>query len=637
MERGESACGRANRVDAGRIAARCVGVGVPAAVAITLLAGYATSSRTLVAALPAVPTPAQNPITPEKAVLGKILFWDEQVSTSNVVACASCHAPRTGGSDPRAALRHPGADNTLLTPDDAFGSPGVIRSDANNQYLRDAVFGLGQQATNRYAQPMINAAYSTDLFWDGRARTEFRDPVTGAVVIASGAGLESQALGPIVSSVEMAHAGLDWPAISSKLARVMPLDLATNHPSDVAAALATSPTYPELFEAAFGDPAITPTRIAFALATYQRTLISDQTPFDRFRAGIPNAMTPQQVQGFNAFLNSNCAVCHSVQTDQFTDHTFRNIGLRPPAEDLGRQLVTGNAADRGRFKVPSLRNVGLRQRFMHNGQFTTLAQVVAFYARAPGAPVQFTDNRDPIMPQVGVPPQVAPALTDFLQNALTDARVANETFPFDRPTLHAERPADRVSVLAGAGRAGSGGFVPQVITLSPPMLGLADFRIGLDRANSVAAATLIVSTAPPVNGRIAPDVILAQTTTQGIGPGGGFATATIALAPGSVSPLPRTLLAPGTVLFAQWLVADPAAAEGVAFSPVARIPLFCGSSGCPTVCIGDFDADGGITGNDIAAFFAAFEQGQPDADTDADGGITGADIDAFFRAFETGC
>ncbi|MCE7973260.1 MAG: hypothetical protein DYG92_02885 [Leptolyngbya sp. PLA1] len=552
------------------------------------LIGLAPAAR---AVLPPVPVPPGNPITEEKRVLGKILFWDEQLSTSNVVACATCHQMTGAGTDPRPRVRNPGSDGVFNTPDDVFGSAGIVRSDADNDMLRDALFGTGVQVTGRAANSPINAAYAPQLFWDGRAGPQFIDPQTGQVALNAGGALEAQSVAPPVSSTEMGHDGIDWSAISEKLRTARPLALATSHPADVASALAGNPSYPELFRRAFGTDQINARRIAFAIATYERTLISDQTPWDRFLAGDNTAMTPQQVQGFNAFQAHSCAVCHSVANQQLTGFGFRNIGLRPPQEDLGRQVVTGDPNDRGRFKVPGLRNVGLKNNFMHNGMFTTLTQVIQFYARAPGAPVQFADNRDPVMNQiVPLPPQDAQVIQDFLQNALTDPRVANRTFPFDHPTLFINRAADQATNLGG-GAAGSGGIIPRTIVLSPGMLGIDDFRIGLDGALGGANAELVISFSPPVNGRINPARTLYSGPTEGVGAGLGIATAHSAL---SVN-----FFQPGQVIFAQWRVTDPAGPAGTAFSTVARIPLFCGSTGCPP-CDPDLNADGNADQDDVS-------------------------------------
>lgn len=587
--------------------------------------------------LPPVPQPAENPITESKRVLGKILFFDEQLSASNTVACATCHSNARGGADPRVA-RNPGPDLILNTPDDKLASPGVIRSDGQRNYIRDAIFALAPQITDRAANSPINAAYSPELFWDGRARGQFIDPETGQVAIAAGGALESQCVNPPVSSVEMAHDGMDWPAVTAKLARVRPLDLATDLPPDVAAALAGRPGYPELFRRAFGDPQISARRIAFAIATYERTLIANDTPWDRSQAGLPGGLTPGQQAGLQTFTQ-NCAVCHTPPlfggNPAQPNLLFRNIGLRPIAEDPGRQLVTNNPADRGKFKVPSLRNVGLHTRFMHNGQFATVPDVVRFYARAPGAPQQFPDNRDPAMNAIQFPPQAEPALVDFLVNGLRDARVANQAFPFDRPTLFTNRPADQATIIGG-GVAGSGSIIPRIIVQDPPMIGNLDYRVGLDGALGGASASLALSTLPPVNGRITPKRIVGQAGAGGAGAGQGLATLHWPLAAGEVSP--------GQVVFLQWIIEDPAAPGGQALSAVARVPVFCGSGGCPAPC-GYANCDGStlppvLNVNDFVCFQTRYAAGDAAANCD---GSTAApvlnvnDFLCFLNLYAAGC
>jgi cytochrome c peroxidase len=394
--------------------------------------------------------PPQNPITEPKRVLGKILFWDEQLSSTNTVACGTRHRPATGGADPRFA-RHPGRDNLFQTPDDVFGSLGIVRTNAQGQPVPDPIFGLAPQVTRRAAQPFLTAEFAPSTFWDGRAGGTFIDPETQAVVIPAGGALENQTLDPILSDVEMAHEGRTWADVEAKLAASTPLALARDLPPDVASAIDANPTYPLLFTAAFGTPALTASRIAMAIATYERTLVANQTPWDAFNAGNPNALTPEQQAGLNFFRGSACAICH--QAPFFTNHTFRNIGLRPIPEDSGRQEVTGQPADAGRFKVPSLRNVGLKAGFMHNGRLATLTDVINFY-RTPV--LQFPQNRDPLVP-VPVPQNVTIQLVDFLANGLTDPRVAAEIFPFDRPTLLSE-VTTAVAVVPLAPGAG-----PQVI------------------------------------------------------------------------------------------------------------------------------------------------------------------------------
>lgn len=574
--------------------------------------------------LPPVPVPPENPITEPKRVLGKTLFWDEQLSADNTMACATCHLPARGGTDPR-RVRAPGPDNVLNTPDDIFASPGVIRTDTLEDYLRDPVFGVTPQVTPRTANSMINAAYNPLLFWDGRATGQFTDPVTGALVIPAGAALESQSVGPPASSVEMGHDGLNWVAITAKLQTVQPLALGVNIPPDVSAVLAGKPSYAALFQSAFGDSAITAPRVAMALATYERTLIANDSPWDRFNAGDPNAMTQGQIAGWNFFRANDCNLCHTAPL--FSSNTFRNIGVRPPAEDTGRQAITGNPIDAGRFKVPSLRNVGLKSSFMHNGQFTNLGQVFGFYSRAPGSPPMFPQNLDPLMP-TPVPPNVAPALQDFLANALTDVRVRDELFPFDRPTLWSQRPADQ-PVALGGGTTGSGAIVPQIITASPPMIGSEDFRIGLDRALGGATARLGVSATPPVGGVIVPTLFYPATTASGAGSGVGVATLHW--------PLTGPNVRPGQTIFAQWIIDDPAAPGGQSRSTVASYRFFCGSMGCPTICAADFNGDNGISVQDVFEFLASYFSNEPRADVNASVTLSVEDVFTFLNDYFTGC
>ncbi len=591
---------------------------------LPVVAGTLFAATFAAQALPPVSFPAQNPFSEQKRVLGKILFHDEQMSTSNVVSCATCHQANRGGTDGRTA-RNPGDDLILNTGDDILGSPGIIKSDVSNNYLRDTVFGTAPQITGRAANSPINAAYAPIVFWDGRASGTFIDPQTNEVAIPTGGALESQAVGPLMNNVEMAHASYNWDELTAKLARVNPLDLATNIPADVSNVLSSHPDYPELFRQAFGDRAITARRIAFAIATYERTLIADQTPYDRFLAGQTNALTPNQQQGLQLMGVHQCTVCHAPPL--FTDQSFRNIGLRPPTEDGGRREATGLAADRGKFKVPSLRNVTLQTTFMHNGQFNTLAQVLGFYDRAPGT-VQFTDNQDPIMNQVRIPPQDGGLVTDFLTNGLTDPRVVNQTFPFDRPTLYGARAANQVA-LTGTAVNGSGNITPRIIAQDPPMVGNLEFRIGLDAVLGNAQARLGISSTAPVNGRITPERFLTTQTAVGTGNGQGITT--------FEWPLTQFVATGGQTVYVQWFITDAGATGGTARSQAARITFFCGSYGCPGPCPADVNQDGGVDGSDVTSFFQIWESGDFSADFNQDGGVDGNDIGTFFEMWQAGC
>ncbi len=503
--------------------------------------------------LPPVPAPPQNPITESKRVLGKILFWEEQMSSDNTMACGTCHRPADGGTDPRTAF-HPGISGTFGGPDDIAGSRGIINSDSANDYLPDGTFGLFEQVTNRRAPDFTGGAYHPRVFWDGRSGPSFTDPDTQTVVIPQGGALEAQSLGPILNVDEMSHAGRTFADVAAKLQGATPLKLASDVPPDMAAAVAVHPDYPSLFQAAFGDPAITAARIAFAIATYERTLVPNQTPWDAFNAGNLAALTPQQVQGLNLFnTTGRCNACHVPPV--FSDGTFRNIGLRPIQEDPGRQNVTLNPADRGRFKVPSLRNVALRDRFFHNGLTVGLTNAVELYDNSGGP---FPDNRDPVLTGLDFTPAQRDLIVLFLQG-LTDPRAAAGTFPFDRPTLASERiPAG--SNLYGAATPGPQGILPGNIANSPPSIDNADFKLGLGGALGGGGAILGMGTAQ-ATGPIqlgaallhvdpASLFLILESALPGTLPGQGFATFRIAI--------PDEPLLVGLDIYTQWVIFDPA-------------------------------------------------------------------------------
>ena len=539
------------------------------ALAFALLAGGAVVAQGDPSySLMVVPEPAENPITPEKVILGKILFWEEQVSSMNNVSCGTCHQGAAGGSDPRSAdfavSSHPGFDGMLSTSDDVRGSQGVRRALLGGEFVDDGTFFPNLQVTGRKTPPFTDAMFFSNIFWDGRATSEFTDPQTGMVSIASGGALESQSVGPPLSDVEMAHQSRNWTEIVVRLAAVKPLRLASNIPADMLAALALNPTYPDLFNAAFGDPAVTSEGFAFAIASYERTLKSDQAPWDLFNDGTdPNALTPAQINGLNVFKTTGrCDLCHELPL--FSDDLFHAIGAADPNHDSGLMQTTGLATDKGSFKTPSLRNVGLREAggiFHHaSNNGNSIDQVVAFYNNGG----LFNENLDPLIQSLNLTTQERLDLVDFVRNGLTDPRVANETFPFDRPTLYSERQGDGTQVTSnprtiGIGFADSDGNVPQMIAQQPPSLQTPFFTMGVSNALGGVPAflaagfpsagelllgqiPLVVSTQPPP---FVTPVTLGGTL---LGPAEGFGSATISIAnnPGIV----------GFTVFLQWFVAD---------------------------------------------------------------------------------
>lgn len=517
---------------------------------------------------PPVPVPPGNPITADKANLGKALYWDEQLSSTRTVSCGTCHIPDQGGADPRLGGFHPGPDGIFGNADDIQGSLGVPLSQASGAYSKATHFEFDTQVTGRTAQTVINSAFNPLQFWDGRADGTLVDPLTQQVVLANGASLENQASGPPLSDAEMAHTGRDWSDVAARVAASDPLALATNVPTALATWMGNH-SYADLFQIAFGTPDVTPTRILQAIATYERTLISNQTPHDL------GTLTPRQAQGRNVFNGpARCDQCHGGPL--FRNNNFANIGVRPPEEDLGRFNVTGNPADRGRFKVPGLRNVGLKSTFFHNGQFESIAEVVDFYARG-GDFRGPAFNQDPRIQPFAITPQQRAALIDFLENGLTDARVAQALPPFDRPTLNSETA--RLPSNYGAGTTGSGGETPRLVAVEPPVCGNPNFTVTLCDALGGASALLYFDvaqgTGTPIAGfpmwlGLTPSMVgVGLGALQDSGAGEGYWSGGMAL--------PDHPLFFGFSLFLQGFVFDPSAAGGLAVTGGLTFTMFEGS------------------------------------------------------------
>lgn len=517
------------------------------------------------------PVPPQNPITPEKAVLGKILFFEEQLASDNTVACGTCHIPGLSFTDDRPAVWL-GPDGIPETLDDVFGSFGVVNMDLNQDYDPDPDFVLSPQVTHRRTNDIFGALYAPNIFWDGRASDAFEDPETGLIVIPTGGALESQAIAPLLSPVEQGHRFRTWDQIRTKLQTIQPLRLASDLTPDIVAALAVDPTYPELFEAAFGTTDINAERIAFALATYQRTLVPDQTPWDDFINGNPNALTPRQLDGWQQFDGiAKCSQCHTPPV--FSDGDFHNNGFRPWQMDPGLMDTTGLFDDRGKFKTPSLRNAGLRKRFFHNGAFQQMfpAGVSNVYWGGGGG---FDDNLDPIFtPLSQIPGIDRERIFEFVAVALTDPRVENELPPFDRPTLRYENFTFGQN-LFGQPTPGRFGDAPLITANSPAMIGtVQELRIGLSRAPAGETAHLFGSRGRGfgiIRGGVAlnvrfPLVIHEIVTVDGPGPVRGHKTVKL--------DIPNNPAIVGTNLYFQWVVEDTQAPTGASASRGAVVEI----------------------------------------------------------------
>ena len=266
-----------------------------------------------------------NPTTPEKIELGRMLFFDPVVSGDNTQSCATCHHPDLGFSDGRILSMGAGGKGT-----------GPERS--------------GGRDTRRNSPTLWNAAYNFKLFWDGRA-----------------SDLEEQARGPITSAVEM-----------------------NQDADELVRELKAIPEYARLFDAAFGGQngsAVTFDNVTNAIGVFERTLVSRQSPFDRYAAGEANALTAAQRRGLTLFrsLKTRCFECHGFPT--FANPDFKVIGVPPlpgQPEDAGRGEIAGGEPYRHAFKVPTLRNVALTAPYMHNGRLQTLEEVVSFYSGGGG-------------------------------------------------------------------------------------------------------------------------------------------------------------------------------------------------------------------------------------------------------------
>jgi len=294
--------------------------------------------------LPPVPIPDDNPMTPEKIALGDKLFHDTRFSTTGEVSCATCHEKEKAFTD-----------SPLKTSE-----------------------GIDKLTGTRNAPTVLNAAYMTSQFWDGRSPS-----------------LEDQALHPFTNPVEMG------------LKNHQPiLDIVRSDPEYVAA-----------FEQVFGIEGreATMDEVTKAIAAFERTQVYGNSPFDRYYyLNDTRALTEQQVRGLDIFINQGrCVSCHVIEQTQalFTDNRFHNIGVGindiqgdipelahafleadytleevdvqvlgdARTSELGRFAVVRAFNDIGAFKTPTLRNIDLTAPYMHDGSIATLREVVEHY------------------------------------------------------------------------------------------------------------------------------------------------------------------------------------------------------------------------------------------------------------------
>jgi cytochrome c peroxidase len=247
--------------------------------------------------------------------------------------------------------------------------------------------GINSQRGGRRAPPVSNAAYSPLQFWDGRAPS-----------------LEEQAKGPIQNPIEM---GNTHEAMLKTVAGI--------------------PGYDESFKGVFGTGPITVDQVAKAIAAYERTIVTTDSPFDRFVRGDMNALTPLEKKGLEIFNGKgHCTACH--WGGNFSDGRFHNLGVVPAsgaAPDSGRYAISKNPMEIGAHKTPTVRDAGLRPPYMHNGTERTLEDVVKLYNRGGGVD---KTHLDPLMVPLGLSEKEVGALVAFMKRAMTSTNpeIANE-------------------------------------------------------------------------------------------------------------------------------------------------------------------------------------------------------------------
>lgn len=285
-------------------------------------------------------------------------------------------------SEAKVALGHQLAFDTRLSKNDSISCAGCHVPPFGGAAPTPRAFGQGGEL-GRWAPSWDNAGYYTSLFWDGRASS--LEEQTGAL---------PGHMGPITAPGEMG-----------------------GNISGVAARLNSIPGYKKEFNAAFGTDA-TPQNIAQAIAAFERTLVAANSPFQRYVKGDAKALSAAAVRGFELFrTKALCATCHTQPL--LTDNRFHNISVPqvgPLGQDAGRSSITNDAADTGKFKTPSLYNSASFAFFMHDGAFSTLAEVVQHYNKGGDSK---NANQDPLIMPLKLSAAEQSDLIAFLQS-LTD-------------------------------------------------------------------------------------------------------------------------------------------------------------------------------------------------------------------------
>jgi cytochrome c peroxidase len=289
--------------------------------------------------LPEVTYPADNPITDEKVHLGKLLFWDPIIGGEDDVACATCHHPDFGYSD---GISTPiGVNGVGLGPERVENTGGLVLSRPIDRVGRNSP-SIINTAYNGMTSLELYAAENAIMFWDGRARS-----------------LEEQCKMPPTSRDEMR---------GDVTEKEFAMDT-------VISDLRKIPEYVDLFDEAFGGGigAVNKENYAKAIASFERTIVSRNSSYDKYLNGQRNALTNQQKEGLLLFYgDAGCGNCHGGP--MLSDFTFHVLGaLDNPAigADMGADTLL-------LFRTPTLRNVAITEPYMHSGVYSTLMDAVEF-------------------------------------------------------------------------------------------------------------------------------------------------------------------------------------------------------------------------------------------------------------------
>ncbi|WP_298427286.1 cytochrome c peroxidase [uncultured Kordia sp.] len=293
--------------------------------------------------------PADNPRTPEKVALGRMLFWDPVLSGNNDVACVTCHHPNNDYAE-RLDLSIGVGGHGL-----SFNRSGDILVKRNAPTILNTAF-------NGIDEGYLYDPANTVMFWDNRSKS-----------------LEEQSLEPIKSMEEMRG-------------NVYTADVAI---AVVSSRLNAIPEYVTMFNNVFGEgTVIDGDKIGKAIAAFERTLIANNSRFDQYVEGDETALNAQELRGMNAFVSANCVACHNGP--MFSDYELHDLGV--PNNSKLEQIDEGV---NGKFRTASLRNLPKTGPYMHNGVFKTLTDVVNFYDNferndADAQQIDFDNNPDTV-------------------------------------------------------------------------------------------------------------------------------------------------------------------------------------------------------------------------------------------------